>query len=452
MTNTYLEEASRKTPVCTECDLCIIGGSCTGVFAAIRAARMGLKVVIVEQDTILGGMATAAQVNEWHSTWDTTGEQRIIGGLTLEVVDRLRKRNAIAEQRPIHRGEFRFNSAELAGELDVLAREHGIRLFLAARCVAATYDSGSITAAIIEDRSGRRAIRARYFIDASGDGTLLQAASFPVTKPVSLQPVNLQAIVAGVSDLDVKSIWKTIQPHLQDHDYPASNSVPWHFNYPGADDVLNLFGARQNGLDAADADDYTTALIEGRRLHRTYIDMIRQYLPSDTNIPSIISWSHALGVRQTRHANCLYRITGEDLLSGDVFDDAIAQGTYPIDIHSPEGTILRYLDGREEKVLKSGEIVHGHWKNNKDAITRFYTIPYRSLIPKGATNLLIAGRLIDADRNAFGAARVMVNLNQTGEAAGTAAALALSANCSVDKVSADALRTTLNKQGSLLIS
>ena len=72
----FIAEPARATPVCHEADLCVVGGSCTGVFAAVRAARLGLSVAVIEQNTVLGGMAVAAQVNEWHSINDTTGTAR----------------------------------------------------------------------------------------------------------------------------------------------------------------------------------------------------------------------------------------------------------------------------------------------------------------------------------------------------------------------------------------
>ncbi len=90
---------SIQTPVIHECDLCVIGGSCTGLFAAIRAARLGLSVAIVEMQNCFGGVATSSMVNIWHSLLDTEYRQTIIGGLTVEVVERLQRRQAYAQSR-----------------------------------------------------------------------------------------------------------------------------------------------------------------------------------------------------------------------------------------------------------------------------------------------------------------------------------------------------------------
>ena len=443
-----IHEPARATPVCHEADLCVVGGSCTGVFAAVRAARLGLSVAVIEQNTVLGGMAVAAQVNEWHSVNDTTGTRQIIGGLTLEVIDRLRRRNVIQEISPVHRGQFRFNSAELAVELDDLVRSHRIRVFLAARCVAATREGPRITSAIIEDRSGRRAITAPLYIDASGDGNLLRHAGFAADKPAVLQPVNLQAIVAGAHTSDGPVPWPALEPLLAAHHYPAANSRPWHFPVPGTA-LTNLFGARLNGIDASDADAHTSALFEARRLHRAYLDLLRAH-SSDLH-PVVVAWAQALGVRETWHARCHHRLTGGEILRGQTFADSIAQGTYPVDIHSSEGTILRYLDGREEFVPKTGPTQWRRWNPEGSPVPACYHIPYRSLLPQEAENLLVAGRLLDADREAFGGVRVMVNMNQTGEAAGVAAALSHRTATPFPHLSPALLRTTLNTGGSLLL-
>jgi 2-polyprenyl-6-methoxyphenol hydroxylase-like FAD-dependent oxidoreductase len=447
-----ISEPARATPVCHEADLCVVGGSCTGLFAAVRAARLGLSVAVVEQQSLLGGMAVAAQVNEWHSTWDVSGRRRVIGGLTIEIVERLRRRGAIEEIRPVHRGEFRFNSAELAAELDELAREHRVRVFFAARCVAAAHDDeGRIAAAVVEDRSGRRAIRARAFIDASGDGSLVRAAGLPLAKPDTLQPVNLQALVHGLDGLDDHTRWSAIRDSLASRGYPPANGNPWPFSVPGASVLRNLFGARLHGLDAADADDHGRALVEGRRLHRLYLDALREHLRDrDVPPPTVVAWAHALGVRQTRHAVCLHRLAGAELLTGHIFPDAIAQGTYPIDIHTPDGVVLRYLDGREEHVSRGGDARWGRWRDESAPTPACYGVPYRSLVPLGSRNLLVAGRLLDADREAFGGVRVMVNMNQTGEAAGVAACLALDTPGGFPDVSVPSLRDKLVAGGSAL--
>ncbi len=433
-----------------EFDLCVIGGSCTGVFAAVRAARLGLSVALVEQNVLLGGVATLALVNEWHSLHDFTGRP-IIGGMTAEVLQQLQRRGMVAECEREGRGTCRtFNSAELALDLDRLVVDHRIRIFLKASCVGAIREGRKVTTAIIEDKSGRRAIAARFFIDASGDGELLRQAGFGAWKNETLQPVNYQMIAAGLGRIveqTGRDIWEQVKHRARDFGYPEANAVPWINRYPAPADLRNVYGPRLNGWDASDADQLTSAALEGRRCLRALLDMVREELRAEV---SAVSLAQALGVRETRHARCLHRIRAGELMAGYVFPDSIAQGRYPVDVHSASGTVLRFLDGREQFIAPDGRMVWRRWREEIPENPPCYHLPYRSLVPEDAENLLVAGRLIDADQEAYGGIRVMVNMNQTGEAAGTAAYLALRHGCVANAVPVEQLRRTMVDGGSLL--
>lgn len=445
----FITEPERQTPIVFEADLCVAGGSCTGVFAAVRAARLGLKVALIEQHTIFGGMAAAAQVNVWNSTLDAYHENPVIGGLTIEVVDRLRTRGAIQEVPPGKRNQFYFNSAELCAELDQLVTEHGIRPFLSTRLVAAQREGNRVTGVIIEDKSGRRAIRARHFIDASGDGDLVRHAGFAAYRRERLQPVNLQALIYGFDEMKGDWVNTGIRDRADEFGYPRDNSAPWMMTWPGVPHISNVFGPRMNGVDASNADDLSLALMEGRRMHRALLDIVKAQ--SGGEQLNLVAWAHALGVRETWHARCLHELTTDELLWGKTFPDSIANGTYPVDVHAAEGTYLRYLDGREEIVHRNSKATWGFWRDKDLPTPRCYHVPYRSLVPREAENLLVAGRVLDADRDAFGGVRVMVNMNQTGEAAGVAAALALKHGVGVAEVDAQELRAELARGGSIVI-
>lgn len=447
-----VQEILPPTPIAFECDLCIIGGSCTGVFAAVRAAELGLSVAIVEKNSMFGGMAVTAQVNDWHSLHDSSGQKDIIGGLTAATLKSLRQRDAVRDRERADRGEhYLFNSAELALELDRYVHQSpNIRPFLQASCVAAVREGNALTAAIIEDKSGRRAIRARFFIDASGDGDLLRRAGFASWKNEHLQPVTYQMMIAGLNQImeaTGQSIWPQVRELAAKYDYPSENASPWINEYGGTGDLRNVYGPRLNHIDASDADQLTQALLECRKHHRALHDMIRERFG---NTISPVSPAQAMGVRETWHADCLHRVTADELLYGHQPDDSIACGTYPVDVHSAEGTVLRFLDGREIFIEKNGQQATRMWRSNKDKTPACYHIPYRSLVPKNADNLLICGRLIDADREAFGGLRVMVNMNQTGEAAGTAAWLALKHGISATSVNPAELRGVMAENGSIM--
>lgn len=444
----FVQEPARQIPVVGDFDLCVVGGSCTGVFAAVRATRLGLSVALIERNILFGGMATAAQVNEWHSLWDAAGKRQIIGGLTVEMIERLRERGAVRDHTRNTGKSFRFNSAELALLLDELVTSHEIQPFLQASCVGAIREEDRLVAAVIEDKSGRRAVRARFFIDASGDGDLLRKAGFEAWQDSSIQPVSYQMLVSGLgSPEEAGQCWRAAKAHAADFEYPLANAHPWFVQYPSAESVLNVFGARMNGVDASDADSLTRAILEARRRQRALLSMLQT---STSERPQVIALAQALGVRETWHGDCLHRLMGEELLSGVNFPDSIALGSYPVDIHSDEGTLLRYLDGRETLVRNDGSEVSRRWRSEDSMFASYYQIPFRSLLPRNAENLLVAGRLIDADRQAFGAIRVMVTMNQTGEAAGVAAALCMKNNCKPEELPPEKLRNSLIEGGSLL--
>jgi len=449
-----LHEASRDVPVVARVDLCVVGGSCTGVFAAVAAARLGLSVALVEQGGFFGGVATAGLVNVWHSTLDTEFRRTVIAGLTAETVDRLRSRRAVADTGPSDSVHYALNTEELKVELDDLVTEAGVRPFLHARFAAVATADGVPVAAIIEDKSGRRAIRAAQFIDATGDGDLLARAGLPFETWGDLQPPTTCAVLRGIQDIAQRNPGFNLGRAVFDSDHGAD--VPAGFLWSRAcvghpEDVM-VAGTRVPGADCSDADQLTRAEIEGRRQVRAICDLLRAKCEGGEAV-SLVALPAMIGIRETRHATCLHRLTEREVLDGVRFPDAIANGSYRVDVHHSDkpGLTFRYLDGRELYVVPGRETVAGRWRPAQDENPTVYQIPYRSLVPRGARNVLVAGRLIDADRGAYGAVRVMVNCNQTGEAAGTAAWLAMESGADVADIDTDALRQTLARQGAIVI-
>ena len=167
-----IKEPAKDIPVFYEADICVLGGSCTGVFAAVRAARLGAKVVIVEKQNAFGGVATSGLVNIWHSLYNTEFSKQIIAGLTLETVERLQRVGAVKEEKKSHSVGYVLNTEELKIELDNLIVESGVKAYLHTMFVAPHVEDGVLKAVIVENKSGRGAILAKSFIDATGDGDL----------------------------------------------------------------------------------------------------------------------------------------------------------------------------------------------------------------------------------------------------------------------------------------
>ncbi|OGV51314.1 MAG: hypothetical protein A2017_20065 [Lentisphaerae bacterium GWF2_44_16] len=425
-----IREKERQTPVAHECNICIVGGSCTGVFAAIQAARLGAKVAIIENNGCFGGSATAGLVNIWHSLYDPSGSKQIIRGLTWELIERLQKKSALTfNEHGENAGYYIFNSAELMIELDLLLTEQpGIRPFLHARFADAVVENGWVTHAIIEDKSGRRAIKADYFIDASGDGDLISRAKLPYTTNSSFQPPAACAIIYGLAEIHKKYPDFNIHDAIRNSKYTdlIKNSLLCDSELVGLPGARILTGACVHDMDCSNADQLTYSEMEGRRQIRTVCDILKENFEGGEKV-SLVSLPSYISIRETRHASCQHRISERELSEGTRFPDAVANGSYRENIKKEN------YDGEEKSALP------------------FYQIPFRSLVPNGSKNVITAGRLIDVDKNAYNSLCVMVNCNQTGEAAGAAATLALDSSIEIPAINTNKLRETLRKEGSIII-
>ena len=434
-----IAEPARHTPIWHECDLCVVGGSCTGLFAAVRAARLGARVAIIEQQNCFGGVATNSLVNVWHTLRDAEYRQPIIAGLTQEVIERLQRRAAITAVERNPSIGYIFNSEELKLELDQLAGEAGLKIFFHTQFVAPHRQDGRLEAVIVENKSGRGAIKAAMFVDATGDGDLAARLDLPVYNAPQPQPATTCAKVSGwetVGGLDVNQV--------------MTGGFAWSCQVPGSN-VQMVAGTRVIGQSPIKADELTAAEIDGRRQVRVLLDAIRQAVPASRLVLQALP--ARIGLRESRHVHCGYQLTGADLLSGRNFPDAIANGSYRVDIHHHDrpGVTLCYLDGREEHWQPGCPSRISRWRAATPTNPTFYQIPFRALVPGTVANLVVAGRMLDADPLAFGAVRVMVTMNQTGEAAGVAAWLALQAGTAIAEVAPAKLRHTLAAGGSIML-
>lgn len=445
--NTILEPA-RESPVVGEYDLCVLGGSCTGVFAAVRAARLGLKVALVERFGCFGGVATLSLVNVWHSPLDEVFERPIFSGLSVELMERLKRRGAVTERERSSAWAWSFNSAEMQIELDEMVLEERIDPWLHTAFAAPWVEGRDLKGVFVENKSGRGVILARIFIDATGDGDLCQRLGLETYAASRRQPSTTCALFSGWTSLGGSDWSRLLREHGPEFSLPEG--FAWGAYVP--DSELYMLAGTRIFDDCSDAEGLSCAEIEGRRQVRAIQDLLRKYVPGSA--PALQALPSRIGIRQTRHVACHYRLTGEELLHGKRFEDAIANGSYRVDIHHDDkpGLTFRYLDGRQTYIRPGFPHEESRWRPESRTNPTFYQIPYRCLVPRGPFgNLLIAGRFLDADQEAHAAIRVMVNMNQTGEAAGTAAWLALTQNTSVAKVDSAMLRTKLAEGGSIII-
>ena len=433
-------------PVYKEVDICVLGGSCTGVFAAIRAARLGAQVAIVEKQNAFGGVATNALVNVWHSPYDTEFQKQIIAGLTLETMERLSQRNAVVVRDKSPSSYFSFNSQELKMELDELVVENEVHPFLHTLFSEPWLDQdGELAGVIVDNKSGRGIIKAKYFIDATGDGDLCVRLGLESYTRELLQPPTM---CAHLEEWDLSEFEGILKEHGAEFNIPGG--FAWGVTLPSAKTFM-LAGTRVYGADCSQADELTKAEMEGRRQVRAIMDMMRKYSPQKKS--ALVALPSCIGVRETRHIKCLYQVSDDDAMNGKRFDDAIANGSYVLDLHHQDkpGITFKYLDGTEEYIKPGYPAEKGRWRPETPTNPTFYQVPLRSIIPPKHKNLMVAGRMLDAGSIAFSGIRVMVNMNQLGEAAGVTSYLALHQNQPIARVDCQEVRETLKKGGSLIL-
>lgn len=443
-------EPARQVPVWDEVDVCVIGGSCTGVFAAIRAARLGLKVAVVENQGRLGGTATSGLVYVWHSLLDDSFTTQVIGGLTDEVERRMHQQGRLCYVERSTNIGAKLDPMYLTYLLDQMAQEEKLKLYLHTRYAAVKMEEDRITAVFLENKDGRGAVRARFFIDATGDGDLCRDVGLTSYQNDYLQPPSSCFFMTGSNEgEDLEAITLT-----HGAEFGLDNDTGWNGQLPGVENVYFRADNHVFGVDCARAEDLTWAEMEGRRRAFAFEQMLNTYGQRPHRIVNLCSH---IGVRDTRHYVTDYCVTEEDLLSGRDFEDAIVHGTYRLDVHHQAdnmGWTFKYVNGRVETFLgKSETPIISNWREERGlgpAERHFYSMPFRALVQRKIANFIMAGRMVNAEAYAFGALRVMVNCNQMGEAAGVAAALCLKENQPVWMLDGKLVRQTLNAGGSLL--
>lgn len=454
----YLTEPARQTQVAAKCDLVVVGGSCTGVFAAVRAARLGLDVVLIERANMLGGAAVTGLVNIWHTLMDTDGREQIIAGLTAETLDRLKSRGALTVQNN-RSSTYNFNPYELAILLDELVKspcgsdstgQGRVRLMLHTMFCTAVSESDRVSAVIVENQDGRSAIAADFVIDATGDGYAARALGIESYTNGYIQPptacFHMQGDMRGVNIGQLTA--------LHGEEFGLSDDWGWSTFVSGCDNITMRADWHIFGLRCDRADDLTRAELEGRRQAHAFVSMLNKYV--EGRHYAITSLPSSLGLRETVHYKTRFQATELPLLTGKRYDAPVMNGTYPVDIHHSEGggITFRYLDGSERTVYGKGTRTEsGSWRERlgySGEPAKYYQLPFDILVGNSYSNFIAVGRMLNADMSAHGALRVMVNLNQLGEAAGVAAALCLDGDVDLRILDGRRVTETLRKGGSAL--
>jgi len=414
---------NRRVPVCYQADVAVIGGGMAGVSAACAAARSGAKVLLVERFAVTGGNATVGGVASF------CGETRGQGEVFDAIVAELERFDAIARYQPYEKRESRvFDHEILAVVLQELLLKRGVKLLLHTRFVDAAVSDGRISECIVCGKSGPEALRARQFIDCSGEGELARAAGCTTLKgrpEDGLQlPMSLMFFVRHVDDKHVRvqmpEGW--LEPILDAEDLPMTSVWP---NGPGG----NALKIKIPMFDSSDTESMTAAEIRARQRMMQVLD----YYQRQRKRPWLLDHcSPQIGIREGQRVLGDYVLTVEDLRAGRKFDDAIARGVFYLDGHKPDDDKRTYILPKNELRVPP------------------YQIPLRCLLVRDARNLLVAGRCFSAEQLALSSARVMTTCAMMGQAAGITAALAVQRQCDLRDINPQEVRRSVEKHGALL--
>lgn len=447
----YIKEPAKNIPVVAQADVCVVGGSCTGLFAAVRAARLGLKVVLIEKQGSLGGVATNGLVNIWHSLYDANWDKQVIAGLTYETILRLQRKGDILSYKGNESVGYRFNPQQLKVELDNFAKQENIKLYLHSYFSSVVTEGDKITAVIMENKDGRVAVKASFVIDATGDGDVARGLNIPSYTFDQVQPPTSCFLLQG--NMDGVNVNKLVHQHGSE--FGLEDDWGWSGIVPACKNITMRADGHVFNVLCSKADDLTYSEIKGREQMHAFVSLLKKYGRKDTEY-NVVATCGMIGIRDTLHFETKYKANEMDLLLGKRYDDAVLNGTYRIDIHHSDsmGITFKYLDGRVVTMYGKGtKTEESNWReqlNIKGEPASYYQLPFSVLVGEKYANFIAVGRMINADIGAFGALRVMVNLNQLGEAAGVAAFLSLNSNQTIQQVDGIKVRKLLKNGGSAL--
>jgi hypothetical protein len=445
----------------------VIGGGPAGSVASIAAARQGARVACIERYGFLGGSLTAAMVAPimgFHA-----GDLQVVRGIPHEIVQRMQELGASPGHVPdpidFCYTVTPFDYEGLKRVLLEKAVDAGVDLWLHSVFLGADFENGRVRTIRVWQKDGIKELRARVYVDASGDGDLCAAGGVPFdvgrARDGTPQPMTLMFRVGGID-------WDAVMAYFADHDGDVQHGqgvhpridLEWLRNLPirgfagfkglvaearargewkvPRDRLLVFEGVRPGegvvnttrvpGRLGIVGRDLAQAEIEGRNQAYDVMTFLQRRVPGFSKV-YLIETPAQIGVRETRRITGDYVLQQEDILRGVKFPDAIACGGYPIDIHDP--TSMQVVAKR----LPAGE---------------YYSIPYRCLLPKGLENVLVAGRCISSTHEAFAAFRVSAIVMAIGQGAGTAAAMAAVKDSSPRNVDVSQLQRTLREQGAFL--
>jgi FAD dependent oxidoreductase len=426
-------------------DVCVIGAGSAGSTAAIAAARGGASVLLIDRLPFLGGTSTAVLDTFYGFYTPGTQARKVVGGIADDVVASLRKLGPVVE-RPNTYGAgtgITYLAEHLKVVWERLVGDSGARILLHAMVQDAEVRDGRVDAIVVATRGGLARVRATLFVDASGDADLCAFAGFGFETAGEIDPAQTLTTTFRMANVDLDRRRTITKADF--HALMAAAAESGDYDLPrreGSDHItpvdgmtatimtrLDSFRRDADGriVNATDPWFVTEAEIAGRRQALEYVRFLVDRVPGYEHA-SLAALGTGIGVRETRRVYGDYRLNRDDVLSGRSFEDGVGLCGAPIeDHHGGADTVWQYLP--------DGAAVD---------------IPYRSLVVRDATNVLVAGRCFSATHDAHASVRSMAQCMAMGQAAGTAAAMAVDTGRDPRDIDVAGLRDRLRDDGAIL--
>jgi hypothetical protein len=419
---------TRSVPVEEGYDVLVAGGGPAGSAAAVCAARQGAKVLLVEATGSLGGMCTSGLVNTFGPMGD--GERTLVGGFTRELIETMHERGYLGpEVTPeywiTHYNRWiPFDPEALKRLLDEYCVSAGAEIRYFTRVIDADVSGRTVNGAIISNVEGLKFIKAKTFIDCTGDAVLAAACGAECKiagRDWPFQPATVCSTFSGINWDDpaynTNRGTDAVREKVKEEYLPRANA-DGHFAHPdhfiaGMKKVGqvtgNLNAGHIYGLDGLSVKSMTEGMIHGRKLAVEYMEFYRKYVPGCERI-ELAATSPVMGVRDTRRIVGEFELTVEDYRNARQFPDQVAVYNRPADVHSTNNSKEEF-----ERFMRD---MHGTGKLPRG---KSVGIPYSILVPKGWENLWVAGRCHSSDTKVHGSIRAQSAAFLMGQASATAA-------------------------------
>jgi len=427
----------RRIAVRHEVDVFVAGGGPSGVAAAVAAARQGARVFLAERNTCLGGMGTAGMLPLFMPFTD--GIRNLAGGIGAEIQKRLKASGGSGPD-----SDVTIRAEVLKRVYDDLLLEAKVQFLFHTGLVAVEFDAGKVSAAILAGKSGLFAVKARVFLDCTGDGDLAAWAGAPFEKGDEHGGMMAGTLCSLWADIDwaaahrggrasdesrLEDAFRDNVFTYEDRHLPAMFRVGRH---TGGGNIGHTFG-----LDSTDERSITQALLWARKSLGQYERYYKKYLKGFEQM-ELVATASQLGSRESRRILGDYMLCLADFKARAVFPDEIGRYNYAVDIHAAKPDLASYKRYADD------------FKNLRYGKGESYGIPYRCLVPRKLTNVLVAGRCVSTDRYMQSSIRVMPGCFITGQAIGVAAAICSHQGCDTRSVPIADLQRRLKELGAYL--